>query len=71
MTREQLIDAIEGYAERSGFAPATVCQYAIQHRGFYDNIKSGGDFRYKTAIRLMNWIKANAERVSKRQRKAG
>jgi hypothetical protein len=46
-----------------------VCQYAIQHRGFYRNVKTGGDFRYGTAVRLMNWLKANADRVSKRRRK--
>jgi hypothetical protein len=69
MDRQKLIEAIEAFAARSGFTPETVCQYAIQHRGFYKNIKSGGDFRYGTAIRLINWLKANADRVSKRRRK--
>jgi hypothetical protein len=69
MNRQDLISAIEAFAERSGFTPETVCQYAIQHRGFYKNVKTGGDFRYGTAVRLMNWINANAERVSKRRRK--
>ena len=69
MNRQDLISAIEKFAERSGFTPETVCQYAIQHRGFYRNVKTGGDFRYGTAVRLMNWLKANADRVSKRRRK--
>jgi hypothetical protein len=69
MNRQDLISAIEAYADRSGFTPETVCQYAIQHRGFYRNVKTGGDFRYGTAVRLMNWLKANADRVSKRRRK--
>ena len=67
MNRQDLISAIEAYADRSGFTPETVCQYAIQHRGFYRNVKTGGDFRYGTAVRLMNWLKANADRVSKRR----
>jgi hypothetical protein len=69
MDRKELITAIEDYAERSGFTPETVCQYAIQHRSFYRNVKSGGDFRYGTAVRLINWLNANAARVSKRRRK--
>lgn len=69
MTRQELIKSIEAYAEASGFAPATVCQYAIQHRSFYDNIKGGGDFRYATALRLLEWIDSNKDRVSKRRRK--
>lgn len=69
MTREEVIKAIEVYANKSGYTPETVCQYAIQHRGFYKNVKTGGDFRYGTAIRLMNWLKANADRVSKRRKK--
>jgi hypothetical protein len=69
MNRQELIDAIESFAARSGFTPETICQYAIQHRGFYKNIKSGGDFRYGTAERLIDWLKANADRVSKRRRK--
>lgn len=69
MNRQDLISAIETYADRSGFTPETVCQYAIQHRGFYRNVKTGGDFRYGTAVRLINWLKANADRVSKRRRK--
>ena len=69
MNRQDLISAIEAYADRSGFTPETVCQYAIQHRGFYRNVKTGGDFRYGTAVRLMNWLKANADRVSKRRRR--
>lgn len=69
MNRQDLISAIEKFSERSGFTPETVCQYAIQHRGFYRNVKTGGDFRYGTAVRLMNWLKANADRVSKRRRK--
>ena len=68
MTREDVIIAIEAYANRSGYTPETVCQYAIQHRGFYKNVKTGGDFRYKTAIRLMNWLQANADRVSRRRK---
>jgi hypothetical protein len=69
MNRQDLISAIEAYADRSGFTPEPVCQYAIQHRGFYRNVKTGGDFRYGTAVRLINWLKANADRVSKRRRK--
>jgi hypothetical protein len=69
MNRQDLISAIEAYADRSGFTPETVCQYAIQHRGFYRNVKTGGDFRYGTAVRLMNWLKANADRVSKTAKK--
>ena len=69
MNRQDLITAIEAYADRSGFTPETVCQYAIQHRGFYRNVKTGGDFRYGTAVRLINWLKANADRVSKRRRR--
>ena len=69
MTREEVIKAIEAYASRSGYTPETVCQYAIQHRGFYRNVKTGGDFRYGTAIRLMNWLKANSDRGSKRRKK--
>ena len=69
MTREEVIKAIEVYADKSGYTPETVCQDAIQHRGFYRNVKTGGDFRYGTAIRLMNWLKANSDRVSKRRKK--
>lgn len=69
MNRSDLISAIEDYSKRSGYTPETVCQYAIQHRGFYKNVKTGGDFRYGTAVRLMNWLAANAARVSKRRRK--
>ncbi len=59
MNREQIIKAVDDYAERSGLKRSTICQYALQNRHFYNNLKSGKDFRFGTAERLLAWMRDN------------
>ncbi len=43
MTRDELIRAIEGFADAHGIAPATVTSRAVGNSRLYRRLKDGGD----------------------------
>lgn len=61
MDRNQIIKKVEDYAEASGLAESTICQYAIKNRLFVSRLRAGDDYRVKTAERLSTWINQDAE----------
>ena len=59
MTRQDVINHIERYAEATGLKPSTICQYAITNRKFYDRMVAGY-FHEERAKRLVDWMNKNA-----------
>jgi hypothetical protein len=59
MESNDIIRAIDAYAERSGLKPSTICQYAVRNWRLYDELSSGRECLPRTARRLMAWIHDN------------
>jgi hypothetical protein len=55
---QELIDRIERFASDNNMKPSTVCRLAINDGKFFERIKSGGSFTYRT---MRNWEKFFSE----------
>jgi hypothetical protein len=59
MDRQALIAQIEAYSRASGYAPSTICQYAVRNRNVYARLTAGKSCTTLTAERLTAWMRDN------------
>jgi hypothetical protein len=59
MDKQALIRQIEAYSAASGYAPSTICQYAVKNRGVYARLTAGKSCTRRTADRLTAWMRDN------------
>lgn len=60
MTRTDLIQEIEQFAERNNLAPATVTSRAVNNSRLYHRMKAGGGCNVIIAERLRDFIAKNS-----------
>lgn len=61
MEREELIKAIDAFAEVSGWSPATICGRAVGNTRLYKRLAGGGECVPSTAKRLYAYIATETE----------
>jgi len=59
MDKAALIAQIEAYSAASGYAPSTICQYAVRNRNVYARHTGGKSCTTLTAERLTAWMLDN------------
>jgi len=59
MDKAALIAQIEAYSAASGYAPSTICQYAVRNRNVYARLTAGKSCTRRTADRLTAWMRDN------------
>ncbi len=65
MTQADLISRIECFARNRGVAPATVTSRAVGNSRLYKRLKNGGSCTFSTADRILTYISANLQEVTK------
>jgi hypothetical protein len=59
MRREDIIKAIDAYAEASGLSPTSICQYAVKDGRLYERLKKADVRDAERGKRLLSWMSKN------------
>lgn len=59
MDRDDIIKAIDDYAQATGLSQTTICQYALRNRKVYDRLKAGGSCSFASIEALLQWMDEN------------